>query len=1305
MDTFNTQILTSNCKNPIYYIYHLSDINIHCDKRHVEYKQIFSNFISNILTENTAVVITGNLLNTKNRITPQEIILAREFIFNISLKCPIVIIPGNHDKNENINAIIFHLNLPMQNINYINEKGCYSLNNINFIYITEAFDNTFNFPKNQYNIGLYHGVVGKCILYNGKYSNGKLMPISTFDSFDYTLLGGITNMQFIDTHRKIGYSGSMIQKDYNEDWNNHGYLLWDIKNNNVTHTHLDNNYRYVTFNILDGKLMTPLIDLPNNLYVKWDINESGIGMENSNDNKVVNEIQNEIRIKYNVEEEIYVHTSFVPDIPEVHESKYVFDLSIEKQKEYAISWLSSEGKILTNDEKECLYTLINKYNNKVATKEIPYIKWKLIDLEFENILCYSTKQKIIFDELKGVHGIIAQNNAGKSAIFDILVFSLFGKSTRTDTYSYNDLIYSSDIKKKESNNLLCVLRFEDINTKDKYTITRKSKGDESKSKCFVIIKKNGIVLHDGSTREANTYITSLLGTYDDFMTITFMAQNNYHNFLLMSGKNQKEFTSRVFQLDIYDTFHKLSKNDIKQISGNINILKEKIISIGEEDIPNKLIKFKYTLEEILFNKKELENEVFESNKEKETITNTLHPLLQDNVKTALPILKQLNLKNIQNINIYKDKKTNIIETYKTTKLDCEDFNTTNTNINIVQEQSLLNNQLKQLLPIDTDILMLNINNTWKNINKTIYVLNEANGKKIKTKKSNYTISSYDKFINKINRNIDKHIKIKEEFIYNPLLNLEPELELTLDKSKEELIELINNKPTNKIFINLEKAKDKYSITYENDILFELEKYINLEEINLNDTLTKINVLNKEINIKLLNINTEQIKINELKLQEYNNTLRIINDKLKIINKAKDRLINHKYDTKCNFCCNNQLVLDARNDMCGEDEILNKYTNINNLIENLFLKNNLIKLLYSKGENEKNINNIKLAVNELKEYQILKNTIKEFDENILIKNNEIKKIKKEIKLIKSFNIIQNNVEDLKKLKEKFILFHNNLTQNILYNDTLDETKNIINLKLKQLSEYITLENTLIQTEKDIERINKEIQVKEQNLEIKTENDKIKKTLTLLSDLIDNNNIKIINFIKKETELNFNIVKYENIMIEFNNNKSKLTDLENETTILEHFIAMSHHNGIPSYLLKQISSLLQDNVNLILSEYSDMKVKIKNEGKETSIQIWNDKYKNGLNTKMLCGSEKFLVELSFRVAFQTLSNVSKPNFFICDEGWSCLDEKTRSQLNRILTTLLEYNEYILTVSHIDDVRKWMNSYIKITIDNLHQRYITQ
>ena len=145
------------------------------------------------------------------------------------------------------------------------------------------------------------------------------------------------------------------------------------------------------------------------------------------------------------------------------------------------------------------------------------------------------------------------------------LFSLFGKSTRTDTYSYNDLIYSQDSNEVvEGRNLSSILKFEDINTKDVYKIIRISSTQNSKSilsKCSlnVIIEKNGIVIHDGSTREATTYITSLLGTYDDFMTITFMAQNNFHNFLLMSGKNQKEFTSRIFQLDIYDKFHQYCK--------------------------------------------------------------------------------------------------------------------------------------------------------------------------------------------------------------------------------------------------------------------------------------------------------------------------------------------------------------------------------------------------------------------------------------------------------------------------------------------------------------------------------------------------------------------------------------------------------------------------------------------------------------------------------------------------------------------------------------------------------------------------
>ena len=98
----------------------------------------------------------------------------------------------------------------------------------------------------------------------------------------------------------------------------------------------------------------------------------------------------------------------------------------------------------------------------------------------------------------------------------------------------------------------------------------------------VTIDKNGLVIHNCSTREGNAYIVSLLVTYDDFMTVTFMAQNNFHNFLMMTGKTQKEFTTRVFQLEIYDKFHKLSKGDVKKIKTKLKFLEEQINTINED---------------------------------------------------------------------------------------------------------------------------------------------------------------------------------------------------------------------------------------------------------------------------------------------------------------------------------------------------------------------------------------------------------------------------------------------------------------------------------------------------------------------------------------------------------------------------------------------------------------------------------------------------------------------------------------------------------------------------------------------------
>jgi DNA repair exonuclease SbcCD ATPase subunit len=170
------------------------------------------------------------------------------------------------------------------------------------------------------------------------------------------------------------------------------------------------------------------------------------------------------------------------------------------------------------------------------------------------------------------------------------------------------------------------------------------------------------------------------------------------------------------------------------------------------------------------------------------------------------------------------------------------------------------------------------------------------------------------------------------------------------------------------------------------------------------------------------------------------------------------------------------------------------------------------------------------------------------------------------------------------------------------------------------------------------------------------------------------------------------------------KIEMDEYKKEVDLLSFFNEMSHYTGIPTFLLRKITKQLEETVNNILSKYSLMTVFIINE-KETSISIQTNTQMNKLNVKMLCGSEKFLIELAFRVAFQVLSNVSTPNFMICDEGWSCLDEEARSKLNFLFESVLEYNDYILTVSHIKDVKQWMTKSIYIHINEHGKHKVKQ
>ena len=83
-------------------IYHIADIHIRPLKRHVEYRTIFDKLYTEIKKDpdDALVVICGDIVHEKDKITPELIILIQEFLTELSSITDVVLFSGNHDLIE-----------------------------------------------------------------------------------------------------------------------------------------------------------------------------------------------------------------------------------------------------------------------------------------------------------------------------------------------------------------------------------------------------------------------------------------------------------------------------------------------------------------------------------------------------------------------------------------------------------------------------------------------------------------------------------------------------------------------------------------------------------------------------------------------------------------------------------------------------------------------------------------------------------------------------------------------------------------------------------------------------------------------------------------------------------------------------------------------------------------------------------------------------------------------------------------------------------------------------------------------------
>jgi DNA repair exonuclease SbcCD nuclease subunit len=246
---------------------HFSDLHIRLFKDHELYRGILTDMFTqfkDIVPDR--IVFTGDLVHSKNQMTPELIEFVAWVLTECSKIAKTVLIIGNHDFLENNMSRLDALtpiidSLQDENIVYLKNRGVYEDQNIDWV-VYSLMDHNIppDIEKNdRLKIGLFHGPVqGLTTDIGYKFETG--FESDKFDGCDLVLCGDIHKRQIFNIPRgkKAYMVGSTIQQNFGETINKHGYGIYDVINDKYEFVDLDNSKPFLSFklksfeDIIDG---------------------------------------------------------------------------------------------------------------------------------------------------------------------------------------------------------------------------------------------------------------------------------------------------------------------------------------------------------------------------------------------------------------------------------------------------------------------------------------------------------------------------------------------------------------------------------------------------------------------------------------------------------------------------------------------------------------------------------------------------------------------------------------------------------------------------------------------------------------------------------------------------------------------------------------------------------------------------------------------------------------------------------------------------------------------------------------------
>lgn len=240
-------------------IVHFSDLHLRLFKDHELYRRILSDMFEKFKDiQPDRITFTGDLVHSKNQMTPELIEIVAWTLTECSKIAKTVLIPGNHDFiNNNLNRldaltpIIDSLN--NSEIVYYRDRGVYEDENVSWC-VYSQFQG--NIPPDiteakGYKIGLFHDPVAGLTTDLGYDFGSHAYDVEKFNGLDIVLCGDVhKRATFKIPNGKRGVMiGSLICQNFGESISNHGFGVYDIETDEYSFVDLDNPKPFISFKI------------------------------------------------------------------------------------------------------------------------------------------------------------------------------------------------------------------------------------------------------------------------------------------------------------------------------------------------------------------------------------------------------------------------------------------------------------------------------------------------------------------------------------------------------------------------------------------------------------------------------------------------------------------------------------------------------------------------------------------------------------------------------------------------------------------------------------------------------------------------------------------------------------------------------------------------------------------------------------------------------------------------------------------------------------------------------------------------